>query len=263
MEIRKQLVASRAKTWGPGSKCSSITIHETANTSRGAGAAAHANLQTRGNVREASWHYQVDDVEVVQSFPDEVKCWHAGSSTGAANSIAIEICVNSDGDYDKALANAAALVRHLREKHGLGRDDVVQHNHWTGKNCPTKLRASGRWAAFVASTDPQEDDMALDKGDRDFIRGLIRDPIVTDGDQDVTYATAMRRTLAIVRRLEARHAELDAQVVNLVGAVAALAKGEQFDQAKLLAGIRAAAAQGIAQAIKDGVDIDVVISTKE
>jgi len=164
MKVRKQLVTSRAKTWGSGSTRSSITIHETANTSRGAGAAAHANLQSRGNVRDASWHYQVDDTEIVQSFPDDVKCWHAGSSSGAANSIAIEICVNADSDYDQALANAAALVARLRAKHDLGRGDVVQHNHWTGKNCPTKLRASGHWAAFVASTDPnQEDDMPTAK----------------------------------------------------------------------------------------------------
>lgn len=152
MKIRKQLVSSRSKTWEGTNRCLSITVHETANTGRGANAAAHANLQTRGNVRQASWHYQVDDVEVVQSFPDDVQCWHAGWE--ARHSIAIEICVNADGDYDKALANAAALVRHLREKHGIGRRDVVQHNHWTGKNCPTKLRASGRWPEFVASTDP-------------------------------------------------------------------------------------------------------------
>jgi len=52
----------------------------------------------------------------------------------------------------------------------------------------------------------------------------------------------------------------EAQVKGLVGAVAALAKGEKFDEAKLLAGIRAAAAQGIAEAIEDGVDIDVVVT---
>ena len=163
MKIRQQLVASRAKTWGEGSARTSITVHETANTSRGANAAAHANLQSRGNVRQASWHYQVDDKEIVQSFPDTVKCWHAGSSTGAANSIAIEVCVNSDGDYDKALANAAWLVAHLREKYGLGRKDVKQHHDWTGKNCPTKLRASGRWSEFRKATDPQEDDMPTAK----------------------------------------------------------------------------------------------------
>lgn len=167
MKIRQQLVASRAKTWAGKSARTSITVHETANTSRGADAAAHANLQSRGNVRDASWHFQVDDREIVQSFPVDVKCWHAGRA--AEHSIAIEICVNSDGDYDKALANAAWLVRRLREQEGLSRKDVKQHNDWTGKNCPTRLRASGRWSEFLAATEPlpepdpvqEEDDMLL------------------------------------------------------------------------------------------------------
>lgn len=150
--VRKQLVKSRARTWDGTNARTSITVHETANTKKGAHAAAHANLQSSGNVRQASWHYQVDEKEIVQSFPDTVRCWHAGRS--AQNSIAIEICVNSDGDYNKALANAAALVRSLRTKYGLGRSAVKQHHNWTGKNCPSRLRASGEWSKFLASTDP-------------------------------------------------------------------------------------------------------------
>jgi len=108
----------------------------------------------------------------------------------------------------------------------------------------------------------KDDDMALDDADKAFIRGLIRDPIVTDGTETVTYATAIRRSLAIVRRLETKTAAQDAQIRGLVGAVAALAKGDQFDEARLLAGVRAAAEQGIAKAIKDGVDIDVVVNPR-
>lgn len=47
-----------------------------------------------------------------------------------------------------------------------------------------------------------------------------------------------------------------AQVSNLVGAVAALAKGEDFDQAKLLAGVQAAAAAGVKAAI-DSIETTV------
>lgn len=210
MKIRQQLVASRAKTWGEGSACTSITVHETANTSRGANAAAHANLQSRGNVRDASWHYQVDDTEIVQSFPDTVKCWHAGSSTGAANSIAIEICVNSDGDYAKALANAAWLVAHLRKKHGLDRKDVKQHHTWTGKNCPTKLRASGDWSTFVASTDPTPDP-ALEEDGMLLIRRLgAKDPnrkyaLVSGG-------RAVELTRTSYRRLKKRTGQVATQL---------------------------------------------------
>src|SRR5690625_3543637 len=125
IKIRQQLVKSWGRTWAGENLCLGITVHETANTNTGANAAAHANLQSNGNVRQASWHYQVDDTEIVQSYPDSVQCWHAG--WGARHHIAIEICVNRDGDYNKALANAARLIAHLRRKHGLGRSAVKQH----------------------------------------------------------------------------------------------------------------------------------------
>lgn len=152
MRIKKQLVKNLKLTSGLGNPCNYITIHETANTSRGADAAAHANLQARGNARNASWQWQVDDKAAIQSYPDEAKCWHAGDGTGPGNmqSIGIEICVNRDGNYAKALINAAILVRDLMVKHDIPLSRVVQHHHWSGKNCPTNLRRGNEWEAFKA-----------------------------------------------------------------------------------------------------------------
>ncbi len=84
MKIKNQLVTSRARTSGEGNPCTSITVHETGNTDPGADAQAHANLQSNGNVRQASWHITVDDKQAIRSFPDTVKCWHAGDATGKA-----------------------------------------------------------------------------------------------------------------------------------------------------------------------------------
>src|SRR5699024_1006731 len=143
------------RTSGRGNKQKYITIHETANRGRGANANSHARLQAGTNSRQASWHYQVDDKEIVQSFDDNVRCWHAGAKANN-ESIAIEICVNSDGDYNKALDNAAALVAHLRKKHDIPWNRVVSHNFWTGKNCPAiMLSRSGQWDKFIAATDPK------------------------------------------------------------------------------------------------------------
>lgn len=158
IKIRNQLVPSKhAKhvTSSGRNPRRFITVHETGNRSRGAGAAAHANLQARG-YRAASWHIQVDEKEAVRSFKDTVRCWHAGDGSGHGNmsSIGIEICVNSDGDYAGAKANAIKVIRQLRAKYDIPRSRVVQHNHWSGKNCPTLLRRAG-WATFVAATDPQ------------------------------------------------------------------------------------------------------------
>lgn len=132
----------------------SITIHETANTSVRANALAHAKLQFNGNRRQASWHYTVDDEpEVYQSLPDNEVAYHAGNRKGNLESIGIEICVNQDGDYLKAVSNTIKLVRYLIEKHdSIKNVDVLQHHYWSGKDCPKYLRSGMKginWGAFI------------------------------------------------------------------------------------------------------------------
>ena len=151
VKVRKQLVSSRKNTYGGGNGRKFITIHETANTARGANAQAHANLQSNGF--GSTWHYTVDDKEAIQSFPHSVRCWHAGDSRGNGNmnSIGIEICVNSDGNFYKAVQNAAELTKRIVKQEGIPLGSVVQHNHWSGKNCPTNLRNGNKgvsWSDF-------------------------------------------------------------------------------------------------------------------
>ena len=154
MNIKKQLVskdiASRV-TYGGVNPKKYIVIHETANTNKGANAQAHANLQSRGNSRSASWHYQVDDKQVIQSFDDNAQCWHAGNSKYNKESIGIEICVNSDGNYLKAVENAIELVKYLMKKYNIPASNVIQHNTASGKDCPRYLRAGNKgitWNKF-------------------------------------------------------------------------------------------------------------------
>lgn len=142
------------KVTSPGmSRMTGITMHETANRSRGAGAQAHANLQSKGNARKASWHIQVDDKEAIQSYPLSAKCWHAGDGNkGGIHTVAIEVCVNADGDVVQAWKNAAAVVRKLRAENPELGSLLVQHNHWSGKNCPTILRSGSpvSWKQFLS-----------------------------------------------------------------------------------------------------------------
>jgi len=146
MKIRQQLTSTK-HTYGRNNKKLYITVHQTGNTSKGANAAAHANLQSRGNVRAAAWHWQVDDKEAVQSFTHDWQLWQSGDGRGNGNlnSIAIEMCVNSDGNYAKALENLITLVQKIRADEGIPASRVVQHNHWSGKNCPAQIRARGEW----------------------------------------------------------------------------------------------------------------------
>jgi|GEM_PF-5324830 len=153
-EINQMLVASRTKTYPGTNPCNYIVIHETANESTGANAKLHAKLQRNGF--SASWHYSVGSDGVWQSFPDTVKCWHAGDGQygkGNAQGIGIEICVNRDGDFKKTIANAVDLVKHLMKKHNIPVSNVIQHNvtsSW-GKDCPHYLRSGKKgvtWAQF-------------------------------------------------------------------------------------------------------------------
>ena len=146
-----------------------ITIHETGNTDAGADAAAHGKYlaSSTGEASLTSWHYTVDDHAIVQHLPDNETAYHAGDgATGPGNtaSIGIEICVNSDGDFEKAKANAASLVRLLMAEHGIPLANIKQHHDWNGKNCPATIRSThGAWEAFLAlcsgeSEEPQEPD---------------------------------------------------------------------------------------------------------
>lgn len=134
-----------------------ITIHETDNTNVRANALAHARLQYNGNNRLASWHFQVDDEpEIYRSLPENEVGWAAGDGNGPGNrsSIHIEICVNRDGNYAKAVRNAAELTKYLLNKHPTikGVNYIAQHNKWSGKNCPRNLRSGAKgisWTQFL------------------------------------------------------------------------------------------------------------------
>jgi len=159
LTIKRQLVASTKLTTPGKNPGNLLAMHETANTSPTATAQAHANLQTRGNDRNVSWHWQVDEREAIQSFRHDQKCWHAGDGVkgrGLNESIAIEVCVN--GNVKKAWDNAAKLAAHLL----LNADDVAasttgdieQHFNFSGKNCPRLLRAGSHgitWTKFIAN----------------------------------------------------------------------------------------------------------------
>lgn len=157
MNITQNLVPQGRKNRpGRANRLQYITIHNTGNTSRGANAQSHANYikgSSAANI-PVSWHYTVDDREIIQHIPDSEIAWHAGdggSGTGNNASIAIEICMNSDGDLRKATDLAAKLTAHLCKKHGIKPENVVQHNRWSGKNCPQMLRKGKPYsfASFV------------------------------------------------------------------------------------------------------------------
>lgn len=155
VQIREMLVKGDARKVNRGLlDYTTVTVHETGNTNTGATANAHGKLQQRGNDYPGSWHSTADDKEVVVSYEDTARCQHAGKAAGNNFSYSIEICVNST-TKEKFLAacrNAAEFAAIKLAKKGLGIGALVQHNHWTGKNCPERIRRGNwsiSWAEFV------------------------------------------------------------------------------------------------------------------
>src|SRR5699024_4484137 len=128
-----------------------LIFHETDNTNKGANADAHGRLQANGNSRQASWQYTVDDKEIVQSFSDNAQCWAAGNAHYNKHGINIEICVNSDGNYKKAVDLAVELGKYLMKKYNIPLKNVIRHHDTSGKNCPRHLMAGTKgitWNEF-------------------------------------------------------------------------------------------------------------------
>lgn len=213
--VKKQLVTNSANIGKSRNSKRSIAIHETANLTAGANAQAHANLQSRGNARNASWHYQVDDKHAIQSFTHDTVCFHAGTAAGNASSIGIEICVNSDGDFRKAVANAAELTALVMKAEGIPLSEVKQHNAFSGKNCPTFLRNGSRgvtWADFLRMVQTalnggvtQVSKSYVERGDRGALVEHLQTTMNLAGYTLVVDGVAGDATISAVRDFQRKH----------------------------------------------------------
>ena len=151
------MLAYKGSKCRPGYKLAPkyVTIHNTGNTTKGSDADNHARyLQNGGRDQVVGYHYCVDDHQIIQIIPDNENAWHAGDgSNGIGNrqSLAIEICENSDGDILKATNNAVELTAMLVIKYNIPFDKIVQHNYWIGKDCPRQIRKNNpySWKEFI------------------------------------------------------------------------------------------------------------------
>ena len=100
--VYTQLIEENTKA-RPGTKrkIKYIVIHETDNFANGAGAKNHAEFLSNNNTESTSWHYTVDDKEIYHHIPDNEIAFHAATKTGNLYGIGIELCVNSDGNFEK------------------------------------------------------------------------------------------------------------------------------------------------------------------
>ena len=137
-----------------------IVTHETGMSYAGddallLGKSQYTNAYGEDGSDRASWNYTVDDHSIYQSYADTVACWHAtdGRSEGGGNynGIGIELCVNSDGNFELAMRNDARLMAYLLLKHNLGILNMKQHHDfYEPKDCPYNIRRYTRWFEYLS-----------------------------------------------------------------------------------------------------------------
>ena len=145
-----------------------IVIHETGNPSEGADAKAHSDYLLNGGEGTTSWHYTVDDHEIYHHIPDSEVSWNAGDRRqepgGNMNGIGIEMCVNSDGNYEQTLINTEKLCARLLIEYDLNPSKALKkHQDFSGKICPSTLINSGRWDEFCSAVTAKYKELKADE----------------------------------------------------------------------------------------------------
>lgn len=142
-----------------------IVVHNTANTAT----AEQEAKNLHNNAGQSSFHYAIDDTDIVHCVHDYDTAWAVGAWTGAVQyignnqSISIEVCNPGTEFSDACKKNLRALVLHLMDYYGIPADHVVRHwdCHSGRKQCPKFYSGANNaaWNALhsyitSASTEP-------------------------------------------------------------------------------------------------------------
>ena len=164
-----------------------IVIHDTGNKRSGADANAHFNFFNGGD-RQSSAHYFVDDKQILRVVKDSDKSWHCGDGRGLngitnENSIGVEMCINSDGDFNKTYLNALKLTKYLMKKYNIPLENVVRHYDASRKICPNIWKENNweKWNRFKEALNN------LYKEQKDYTKNLnklYKNLFGRDGDEE-------------------------------------------------------------------------------
>lgn len=156
-----------------------IVVHNTAND---ASAENEITYMIR-NDNQVSFHYAVDDKEIVQGIPTNRNAWHSGDGAngiGNRQGIAIEICYSKSGGerFNKAEQNAAKFIASILKEKGWGIDKVTKHQDYSKKNCPHRTLELG-WQRFLnmisaelnVTNQPTQTTKSIDELAREVIAG--------------------------------------------------------------------------------------------
>lgn len=145
-----------------------IVVHNTANTAT----AEQEAKNLHNNAGQSSFHYAIDDTDIVHCVHDYDTAWAVGAWTGAVQyignnqSISIEVCNPGTEFSDTCKKNLRALVLHLMDYYGIPADHVVRHwdCHSGRKQCPkfysgaTNAAWNALHAYITTNNEPSEED---------------------------------------------------------------------------------------------------------
>ena len=126
-----------------------IVVHNTAND---ASARDEIAYMIRNNDK-VSFHYAIDDKEIIQGIPENRNAWHAGDGAngqGNRKGLSIEICYSKSGGkrFEEAEKLAAKFIAFKLKEKGWGIDRVKKHQDFSGKYCPHRTLDMG-WQRFL------------------------------------------------------------------------------------------------------------------
>jgi len=126
-----------------------IVVHNTANDASARNEVAYMIR----NSNKVSFHYAVDDKEIVQGIPENRNAWHAGDGAngqGNRKGLSIEICYSKSGGqrFIEAEKLAAKFIAYKLKEKGWGIDRVKKHQDFSGKYCPHQTLNMG-WQRFL------------------------------------------------------------------------------------------------------------------
>ena len=135
-----------------------ITYHDTANANAGADARANANWMVNTysvTTTARSWHYTVDQNQVIHSVPDDEITFQGDTYEAYTTSIGIETCVNKGANMDKIWHRMGKLCAKLMTKYDIDVNHIKQHYDWMGKECPHTLRANGLYPYAISLVEAE------------------------------------------------------------------------------------------------------------
>lgn len=126
-----------------------VVVHNTANDA----SAQNEVKYMISNNNQVSFHFAVDDKEIVQGLPLDRNAWACGDGAngkGNRKGIQVEICYSKSGGarFENAEKNAAKFIAQLLKERGWGVDKVKKHQDFSNKYCPHRTLDKG-WASFV------------------------------------------------------------------------------------------------------------------